>query len=244
MKKIIFTTVLIITANAILAQTYNMKIRQGTGSTYSETGTIDEITFLDISHIPFVCGDVVLYGGETYSTVLIGDQCWFQKNLNIGTRIDGSSNQEENSTIEKYCYNNKDNNCVTHGGLYQWNEAMQYSTTEGGQGICPTGWHIPTLDEIETLWLYVDGSAPPLKALGQGTGSGTGNNATGFSALLAGCRDYNGNIAYIGSEGFFWISTEYDDTNAYCILMVYDSNVFLVYGFVKVAGYSVRCLKD
>ncbi|PIU75308.1 MAG: hypothetical protein COS76_01505, partial [Candidatus Portnoybacteria bacterium CG06_land_8_20_14_3_00_39_12] len=37
------------------------------------------------------------------------------------------------------------------GGLYQWNQAMCGSTTEGAQGICPAGWHIATDAEWCTL---------------------------------------------------------------------------------------------
>ena len=163
MKRIIFTIIFTIAVNAVLAQTYNMKIKQGTGTTYSVTSTVDEITFLNTTTTPFVCGDVILYGGETYPTVLIGSQCWFQKNLNIGTIISGSSDQTDNGTIEKYCYGDVDATAYTYGGLYQWAETVQYidgatNTTSPGppftgnvQGICPTGWHIPTLSEFSTL---------------------------------------------------------------------------------------------
>jgi len=141
MKRIIYTIVFAISLNAVFAQTYNMKIKQGTVTVYSQTSTVDEITFDNTTN--FTCGSPVLYGGETYQTILIGSQCWFQENLNVGTRINGSSNQTDNGEIEKYCYNNLDANCVTYGGLYQWDEAMQYVTTAGTQGICPDGWHIP-----------------------------------------------------------------------------------------------------
>lgn len=50
------------------------------------------------------------------------------------------------------CYNKDANKCVTHGKLYQWSAAMAGSTTEGAQGICPTGWHIPTSAEFITLY--------------------------------------------------------------------------------------------
>src|ERR1035437_6043772 len=78
----------------------------------------------------------VLYGGKTYHTVLIINQCWLKENLDIGTRIDGSVEQTNNNTIEKYCINDDLAYCTTYGGLYQWNEAMQYVNTPGIQGIC------------------------------------------------------------------------------------------------------------
>jgi uncharacterized protein (TIGR02145 family) len=86
----------------------------------------------------------VVYEGKTYNTVAIGNQCWLKENLDVGTQINGSLEQTNNSLIEKYCYGDLAANCTTYGGLYQWNEAMQYVTTPGTQGICPIGWHLPT----------------------------------------------------------------------------------------------------
>ncbi len=56
-----------------------------------------------------------------------------------------------NSSIEKYCYNDVPANCETYGGLYQWDEIMQYTTTPGVQGICPSGWHLPTGEEWKQM---------------------------------------------------------------------------------------------
>ena len=95
--------------------------------------------------------------GKTYTIVLIGLQCWMAQNLNIGTRIDGVQAQTSNSIIEKYCQDDAENNCQTYGGLYQWDEAMQYITTQGVQGICPAGWHLPTEMEWTTLADYLGG---------------------------------------------------------------------------------------
>src|ERR1035437_7497296 len=123
----------------------------------------------------------VVYEGKTYNTVAIGDQCWLKENLDVGTQVNGSLEQTNNGTIEKYCYNNDPANCTTYGGLYQWNEAMQYVTTPGTKGICPTGWHIPTYAELQTLATTVSNDGNALKAVGQGTGSGAGTNTSGFS---------------------------------------------------------------
>ena len=87
----------------------------------------------------------LLYEGQTYNTVQIGDQCWLKENLNVGIKINSNSGgfqQTDNGTNEKYCYYNDEANCAIYGGLYEWPEAMQYMTTEGAQGICPQGWQI------------------------------------------------------------------------------------------------------
>jgi spore coat protein U-like protein len=73
------------------------------------------------------CGEDVTYQGETYETIQIGKQCWFKKNLNVGTMINVQKGQTKNDTIEKYCYNNDPANCKLYGCLYRWNEAMQYT---------------------------------------------------------------------------------------------------------------------
>ncbi len=106
------------------------------------------------------CGDTLndTRDGQNYNTVQIGDQCWMAENLNVGTMIDGSDDQTQQTpeVIEKYCYDNNTANCDTYGGLYQWNEMMHYTTQEGAQGICPAGWHVPTDGEWCTLTQVVD----------------------------------------------------------------------------------------
>lgn len=64
---------------------------------------------------------------QIYKVVKIGQQWWMQENLNIGIRIDGTQDATDNGIIEKYCYNNIESNCEIYGGLYQWNEMMNYN---------------------------------------------------------------------------------------------------------------------
>jgi uncharacterized protein (TIGR02145 family) len=190
------------------------------------------------------CPATVLYDGKTYHTVQIGDQCWLKENLDVGTRIDGGTDQANNSTIEKWCYDNNPMNCIAYGGLYQWNEAMQYSTTAGGQGICPTGWHIPTLAEYQTLGTSVSNNGNALKAIGQGSGDGAGTNTSGFSAMLSGIRNLYGVFNYLGTYTSNWSSTESDASNAqYQTLTSFNSNIMLD-NWDKGNGFCVRCVRD
>ena len=205
------------------------------------TGYGNQVYFTTLQAGGFACGSQIEYAGKTYNTVQIGNQCWLKENLDVGTRINGSQNQTNNSTIEKYCYHNDPNNCNTYGGLYQWDETMQYVTTEGAQGICPVGWHIPTYAEFQTLKAAVNNDGNSLKAIGQGTGSGAGTNTSGFSALLAG---WGGNFAYLGIQGVIWSSTELSATNATDLIVFYNSNGIALGNDVKQAGFSVRCIKD
>lgn len=186
----------------------------------------------------------VTYAGKTYNTVLIGTQCWLKENLNVGTRINGSNNQTNNSIIEKYCYNDQESNCDTYGGLYQWNEAMQYITAAGTKGICPTGWHIPTYAELQTLASAVGNNSNALKAVGQGSGSGAGTNTSGFSALLVGKRDYGGSFYDLGINADFWSSSE-STTAVVNELGLYDSDSGIYFNYSMTDnGFSIRCIKD
>jgi uncharacterized protein (TIGR02145 family) len=184
----------------------------------------------------------VLYEGKTYHTVQIGAKCWLKENLEVGIYIPGSQNATNNGIIEKYCYNNDPNNCNTYGGLYHWNEAMQYITANA-QGICPPGWHIPTLSELLTLKATVNNDGNALKAIGQGIGSGAGTNTSGFSALLAGYRYSNGVFNGLGEGTLFWGSTE-SATGAYVLSLGSEGSDIYIYSSGKPFGFSVRCLKD
>ncbi len=193
------------------------------------------------------CPDMptVSYAGKTYNTVLIGEQCWLKENLNVGTRIDGSQAQTNNGVIEKYCYDNNPANCDTYGGLYQWDEVMQYNTTPGTRGICPPGWHIPTYAEIQTLKAAVNNDDNALKAVGQGTGDGAGTNTSGFSALLAGSRrGDSGFFYYLGYYAYFWSSTETPAATAGSLSLYYSGSGIYLNVSDKDDGFSVRCVQD
>jgi uncharacterized protein (TIGR02145 family) len=185
----------------------------------------------------------VTYAGKTYNTVQIGSQCWLKENLDVGTMIQAGERQTNNGVIEKYCYNNNTANCDTFGGLYKWDEAMQYSTAEGTQGICPPGWHIPTNTDIAALITTLGGSLDAAKAMGLGWGGGAETNTSGFSALLAGACGDDGTFHHLGDIAFIWSSTEGDATTASDLYM--DGGTSEIHtGNDKVAAMSVRCIKD
>lgn len=184
--------------------------------------------------------------GQTYNTVLIGTQCWMAENLNIGTMINGSSNQTDNATIEKYCYNNSTANCDTYGGLYQWNEMMQYVMTEGAQGICPDGWHLPSDGEWTTLTDYLGGTSVAggkMKETGTthwATPNTGATNVSGFTGLPGGHRSFD----YLFYRGYWWSSTEIGGTAAWYRFLLYDDHQVGRYGISMTFGFSVRCLKN
>ncbi len=197
------------------------------------------------------CGEVITDAdGNLYSTVAIGNQCWMRENLNVGTMINlatgGTNNdgeQTDNGTIEKYCYDNNPANCDTTGGLYQWNEMMQYETSE--QGICPDGWHIPNDSDWTTLSDYLGGDGVAgckMKATGTAWGT-SATNTSFFTGLPAGFTAY-GSFSNLYDRAFWYSNTDVGEYSAsYRVLMNSNCNLNGNNNASKTYGFSVRCLK-
>jgi uncharacterized protein (TIGR02145 family) len=232
--------------------TLNCKVRVSSTSNINLNSTSGNL--FSISNPPCPGAATVVYEGQTYNTIQIGNQCWLKENLNVGTRINGIVAQTDNGIVEKYCYDNNPANCTTYGGLYNWAEAVKYqnganNATFGGltghvQGICPTGWHIPDTTELFTLANNVNNDGNSLKAIGQGFGSSAGTNINGFSALLAGTRYSDGSFASSGLYNFYLSSTEFDGYNIYYMDLGFDFSTIYFDKNSKEYSRSVRCLKD
>ncbi|MBI9036433.1 MAG: hypothetical protein JEZ03_18400, partial [Bacteroidales bacterium] len=208
------------------------------------------------------CGDPLIdpRDGQIYTTVEIGTQCWMAENLNIGSMINGNSNMTNNSVIEKYCYDNVAANCEIYGGLYQWNEMMQYVTSKGTQGICPGGWHLPTDDEWKILEGNVDSQYPVgdpvwnqtghrgfdaglnLKSTTGWYGGGNGSGLFNYEALPGGYRYYNGGFDFLTRYASFWSSSEVDSSSAWYRNLSFNRDEVYRGDYYKLFGYSVRCL--
>lgn len=212
------------------------------------------------------------YGGQIYTTVQIGTQCWMAENLNVGTMVisynTGSSHSElsNNAVIEKYCYNNNPTYCTIYGGLYSWDEAMEYDTTAGTQGICPNGWHIPTDNE----WKILEGNTDSQYGVGSPVWNGTGinrgydaggnlkenglshwatpnlgaTNSSGFTGLPGGIRYSYGAFNARSGLGPLWVSSVYSSAYAWYRSLAADEQTVYRYYMTRNSGLYVRCLRN
>ena len=217
----------------------------------------------------WACGDVLTDSrdSKSYATVLIGTQCWMAENINYGSLTVGANNQGSDcpsvAETEKYCYSDIEGNCTTDGGLYQWAQAMcgaascngtgesQPACTNPVQGICPSGWHIPSHYEYTTLEKNV-GSNPGAFPYDESTigwlGTNEGTNlkvegSSGFEGLLTGCRNTGGSFGSRGTYSYFWSSLE-SGTIAWRRLLGSGSAAVYRNAGNKLYGFSVRCIKD
>lgn len=198
-----------------------------------------------------ICESGFIYQGRIYHGVKINSRCWLKENLNVGKRINGSQTQNAgNDTIEKYCYDDLESNCDIYGGLYQWDEMMKASTTPGSQGICPTGWHLPTDEEYAAMANFLGGDT---LAGGKMKETGTihwlspnngATNSSGFTALPGGYRDVPDKFKTLKYNALYWSSSENGGTVAWYRSMYFSSEILFLYSGQKISGFSVRCLKD
>jgi uncharacterized protein (TIGR02145 family) len=87
--------------------------------------------------------------GRTYRIVKVKGSWWMAENLKFGIKIDKKIEQTDNGIVEMYRWSSR-KDADTIGGTYRWQEAMNYNLNST-QGICPEGWHIPTIIEWENL---------------------------------------------------------------------------------------------
>jgi uncharacterized protein (TIGR02145 family) len=202
----------------------------------------------------FECGWDIEYEGQTYGTVQIGTQCWLSENLNVGTMITGTSS--DNETIEKYCFNNNASNCTTYGGLYTWDEMLQYTTGDPVQGICPPGWHIPSEAEWCTMTTFVDNTVQCNVYSWTGTNCGyilkstsgwysdwNGSDAVGFTGLPGGTRSATGDYYDLTTYGYWWSSGESGSNGWNRRITCYQNDLGSFYN-TKTYACSVRCIRD
>ena len=192
-------------------------------------------------------------------------EVWMAENLNSADSVKTPSLKGRS-----WCYHDTTKYCEVGGRYYTWAAAIDsvalandsenpldcgYGRTCGLdrqiQGICPDGWHLPLIDEWGKLSVALGNagvSGDSLKALTGWNYSGTANNngqdAYGFSALPTGRRITATSWEKVGSDVYYWSSTEYSDsyTRYSNINNIYTK--FYIYQNSKNYGQSIRCVKD
>jgi uncharacterized protein (TIGR02145 family) len=131
-----------------------------------------------------------------------------------------------------------------YGYLYNW-----YAVSDSRQ-LAPTGWHIPTVSEFNTLISYIGGGSIGGGKLKENGSIHWINNLEsldtyGFKLLPGGQRQFEGNFGSLGTHGMLYQSNEYDSLNGSVVDVYNLSNTISNGGYgAKYIGWSVRCIKD
>ena len=181
--------------------------------------------------------------GNIYNTVVIGDQTWLKQDMKALHYPDSTA------IVDVLAYNNDDSLANIYGRLYNWNAAMNNSTEEKAQGICPDEWHVPSIGEWATLSQYLGGdNVAGGKMKEEGTehwfAPNTGaTNESGFSALPAG-EKYDNTFWLLGTAAVIWSSSESTYSYAEYRYLSHDDVKLGYYNYYKSYYYSVRCIKN
>lgn len=183
--------------------------------------------------------------GNAYGFARIGDQIWMRQNLRV-------KHAPDSTAIESYVYNNDTTYELDYGRLYSWNVAMNGSEAEGAQGICPSGWHIPSDEEFKILEMHLGMTQQQADMVNCWRGSPVGERLqvggdSGYDALMSGGLLFGSLYYNIKKSEYMWSSTEYllDDSKAWrrC-LGANKSSVGRYNTYTKNSGLSIRCVKD
>lgn len=137
--------------------------------------------------------------------------------------------------------------CSLFGGLYQWDEMMQYVTSEGARGICPAGWHLPTNAEWTTLTDYLGGESVAgvqMKSTSGWYNNGNGINSHGFFGRPGGSRNYYGHFYNLSMNADFWSSSQDSTLFSWYRFLSYNLESVGKGSISKMNGFSARCLQD
>jgi len=227
------------------------------------------INYLGTTIAPTTVTDI---DGNVYSTIKIGNQIWMKENLRVMRYADGRAI----SSLGVSAYQNNELNTPVYGKYYNWATAMDLSQTFNTatwsgtiprQGVCPTGWHLPSDLEFETLTNYLianghnyDGSTTGNK-IGKSLASTAywipnsitgdpGNtdfpayrNKSGFTGIAAGYRMANGSFCCGGGNAGWWSVT--NSKNNALKFAISETIVFsVIQEDSKVIGTGIRCIKD
>lgn len=162
--------------------------------------------------------------GQVYKTVVIAGKTWMAQNLNYFSR-------------NSWCYMNIDQNCKKYGRTYSWFAVMNGQNREKSQGICISGWHVPSSDE----WNLLVNQYKKSKDLFVG-------GTSGFDMLFAGCRFSNASFDFENKAASFWTSTSDSTSNEFATSFYGYSDQKAAslksYQSGKMYGLYVRCVKN
>ena len=180
---------------------------------------------------------------QKYLVVKIGTEWWMAENLNYS------------DTGSVYYNNDSISYADVYGRLYTWTSMMKGAASSiavpsGVQGVCPSGWHIPSNAEWNNLIADLGGSGVAGSALKE-TGidhwqnqNTDATNETGFTARGAGLVDSGLASSELKSSAYFWTTTESDALNGYAKQLTKDDGTVTDVSQPKSNHYSVRCKKN
>ena len=184
--------------------------------------------------------------GNTYKSILLGKQEWMMDNLKVTKYRNGQPIPHIQDSIVWNAWKNGAyvfyKNDTKHGILYNW------MAVNDSRGVCPTGWHVPSSFEWDTLAKFLGGdevAGGKMKAkLHWETPNTSATNESNFHALPKGMYGVNGSFNNIGKNAYWWSSSEHGVSSAWGKEIGFNESALFAGHGDKRDGLSVRCIKD
>ncbi|NNE26154.1 MAG: hypothetical protein HKN09_04875 [Saprospiraceae bacterium] len=216
--------------------------------------------WISLTGYQYEINELIDQDGNSYPTVVIGTQEWMGKSLRTITYNNGDSipfigNDAAGATAWSsanygaYCiydttgtgYSNFD--IIEFGHLYNW------YAVDDSRNVCPSGWHVPTEADFNTLITFLGGgnAGGPMKESGPfywDPPNFGATNTSGFTALPASGRDSTGTYANLGVGCFMWTTLEWNANEALYRAVTFGTDGVDYNYENKKAGLSIRCVKD
>ena len=211
--------------------------------------------------------DHVTYQGYDYDIVAIGEQCWFAENLlaesyRNGDEIEsgisdadwsslsGATSVYGEGTSDCESFAPDGDACIEDWPLVQYGRLYNWYAVDDERGLCPFGWHVPSLSHWTELTVHLDslGDAGFLMKTSTGwSNNGGGGNDSGFSGLPTGYRNWDGSFQNAGKRGYWWSCTPHPSESnawAYYLRLVESQNHVDHFHDEVDLGFAIRCVKD
>ena len=194
-----------------------------------------------------LCGSSISHEGYEYSTVQIGDQCWFSENCRYLPEV-SPPNEESNTDPYYYVYDYQGADVVeakatenyeTYGVLYNWPAVLT-------EGICPSGWHIPSGVELYFLLDFLGGvsvAGNAMKSTSGWTNNGNGTNSSGFNGLPGG-KVFTDSFDDLSFQASWWTYSSYSSSLSENFYLNYNLDYAFTGTNYKENGFSARCVRD
>ncbi len=253
----------------VYAKDYTIRVMSVNDNTLADTSEV-----FTMSEQTGATGSVTDRETNPYSTIKIGKQWWMAQNLKVRFYSDGEDLvngtgvgdiSEDYTTKYYFAYGDIEANVTTYGRLYTWAAAMNGESgsdlnPSGVQGICPTGWHLPSDAEWKEMEIYIGMSAEQADLTGiRGTSEGGelkdagtvhwANPNTGatneylFNALPGGYFYFTGGFYQQYNQAYFWSSSD-NDSDVMVRLLTNNLATIIRNPKNKAMGMSVRCVMD
>jgi len=221
----------------------------GTGSFTSNITGLDEGTTYYVKAYA-TNGVGTIYGEQRSFTARENDESveingvfWATRNVDMPGTF--AANWEDAGMF--YQWNRKigwssTNPMVNSNGGTTWNNSIPTGTTwEKANDPCPTGWRVPTKEELESLvnagsqWTTIYG------VKGRIFGSGV---ASLFLPAAGSRYSYDGTLGNVGSNGYYWSSSPRPDFSKGAYNVHFSEGNANMGGYTRSFGHSVRCVAE